>query len=282
MELTFFKAAVGLYTIATTLALAYLFSKRESFTLWLWRLLGVALLCHLASFGLRARTFWLVPENRYFLPINTFFGALSWLALANALVFWIVEGFSRLHILGAFVLPWTFLAAGAAVLLADPAVGSLTPTLQSYWINIHPMILMLCYAAFANSFGVGLALLIQERQIKSRKPTELCYRLPAIEELDELHLRIIAVFLPVLTLGIIMGGIWAYNEWGRFWRWDPKETWTAVTWALYVAYLHLRILRGVRGRATVYVAMAGFASVLFTFIGVNYLSAYHGYLSGGN
>ncbi|MBI4056273.1 MAG: c-type cytochrome biogenesis protein CcsB [Elusimicrobia bacterium] len=279
MELGLFKLAFALYTVSLALALGYVFAKREEWVGWLWKILGVGLIAHFMSFAVRTYSFWQIPENRFFLPINTFFGALSYLAFAVALVFWVVEGKHRLNILGVFVLPWTFLAAGAALLFADPSISGLVPALQSYWINIHPMVLMTSYAAFANAFGVGLALLIQDHQIKSRKPSELSYRLPAIEDLDQLNYRIIAVFFPVLTIGIIMGGIWAYNAWGRFWGWDAKETWALITWFIYVIYLHMRFFGGVRGKKTVYLSMAGFASIIFTFIGVNYLSELHGYLS---
>ncbi len=274
------KAAFAFYSTATALAFVYLFLKDEKWSLWMLRLLGAGLALHLASFGLRLHEFWRIPENRYFLPINSFFGALSYLSLAVAAVFFVVEGRHRLGILGAFVLPWATIAAGAAVLFADPAVKGLSPALQSYWINIHPMVLMTAYAAFGNAFGVGLALLVQEQQIKSRKPTELCYRLPSIEELDNLNYRIIVFGFPVLTVGIIMGGVWAYNAWGRFWGWDAKETWAFITALIYAGYLHMRFVKGLRGRKAVYVSMLGFASVVFTFIGVNYLSELHGYLSG--
>ena len=281
MEMILIKGALAFYTAATALAFVYLFSKDEKWSLWMLRLLGIGLALHLGSFGVRVQSFWAIAENRYFMPINTFFGALSFLALSVALVFFVVEREHRLGILGAFVLPWTAIGAGAAVILADPAVAGLVPALQSYWINIHPMLLMMAYAAFCNAFGVGLALLIQEHQIKSRKPSELCYRLPSIEELDNLNYKIIVAAFPVLTVGIIMGGIWAYNAWGRFWGWDPKETWALITALIYAGYLHMRFLKGLRGRKAVYVSMAGFASVIFTFIGVNFLSELHGYLSGG-
>ena len=114
----------------------------------------------------------------------------------------------------------------------------------------------------------------------SRKPTELCYRLPSIEELDTINYKIIVFGFPVLTVGIIMGGIWAYNAWGRFWGWDAKETWALITALIYAGYLHMRFVKNLRGRKAVYVSMLGFASVVFTFLGVNYLSELHGYLSG--
>ncbi|HVE14161.1 MAG TPA: cytochrome c biogenesis protein CcsA [Elusimicrobiota bacterium] len=279
MELGLFRAAFALYAVAASLAFAYLTSREESLTLWMWRLLGVALAAHALSFSARFDAFWSFPENRFFLPANTFFGVLSWLALANALVFWIVEGLARLHLLGAFVLPWTVLAMGAALLWADPSVGALTPELRSHWLNVHPLLLMACYAGFANAFGVGLAYLVQERQIKSRKPSQLCYRLPALEELDRIHFRIIAACLPVLTVGIAMGGVWAHRVWGRYWSWDAKEVWTAVTWLCYAAFLALRRSGGLRGRKAVFVAMTGFATVLFAVFAVNRLSLRHGYLS---
>ena len=84
----------------------------------------------------------------------------------------------------------------------------------------------------------------------------------------------------MLTVGIIMGGIWAYNAWGRFWGWDPKETWSFITALVYAGYLHMRFVKGLRGRKAVYVSMVGFACVVFTFYGVNFLSELHGYISG--
>lgn len=275
MESILFKAASALYALSVVLALAYLYSRDEAITRWTWNLLGVALLLHLASFGLRAGSFWAFPENRWLLPVVGFHGPLSWLALVNALIFWYVEGFSRLHILGAFVLPWTLLSAGLALTRAEPAAAPLEPALRSVWLNLHPVILITCYAAFANAFGVGLAFLVQEAQIRSRKPTELCYRLPSLEELDRLVFRIIAVFLPVLTVGILLGGVWARQTWGSFWRWEGKETLALITWALYAAYLLLR-RGGLRGRRGVYLSMAGFASVLATFFGVSHFYSARG------
>ncbi|MBI4374848.1 MAG: c-type cytochrome biogenesis protein CcsB [Elusimicrobia bacterium] len=278
-EIVLIKGTFAFYSVAALLALCYLFSKQERLSLWMLRLMGIGLALHLASFGFRLHAFWQIPENRFFLPINSFFGALSYLALAVAAVFFVIEREYRLGILGAFVLPWTAIGVGAAVIFADPAIAGLVPALQSYWINIHPMVLMTAYAAFGNAFGVGLALLIQEHQIKSRKPSELCYRLPSIEDLDNLNYKIIVAAFPTLTVGILMGGVWAYNAWGRFWGWDAKETWSLITALIYAGYLHMRFVKGLRGRKAVYVSMVGFASVLFTFVGVNFLSELHGYLS---
>ncbi len=117
--------------------------------------------------------------------------------------------------------------------------------------------------------------------MKSKKPSELSYRLPSLEELDRLIYRIIMLAFPVLTLGIMLGARWAYDAWGRYWGWDAKETWAFITWLVYLIYLHMRLVVGWGGRRTAYLSLAGFGVILFTYVGVNYLSELHGFLSGG-
>jgi ABC-type transport system involved in cytochrome c biogenesis permease subunit len=259
--------AFFLYTAATFAAFGYLFSKDARASRAMLTLLGAGLILHLAGFGAHVAAFWAYPENRFFLPLTSFFGALSYMSLALAAAFFVVEGQNRLGILGAFVLPWAAGALGLAVVFASPEAAPLAQPLRSYWLNIHPMLLMTAYAAFANAFGVGVALLIQERQIKSRKPTELCYRLPPLDDLDALNGKVIAWSYPVLIAGLAMGFVWSYLDWGRVWTSDPKIILALVTAAIYGAFLFMRYGAGRRGRGTVYVSLLGFASVLVTFFG---------------
>jgi ABC-type transport system involved in cytochrome c biogenesis permease subunit len=79
----------------------------------------------------------------------------------------------------------------------------------------------------------------------------------------------------------MLGALWAYDAWGRYWGWDAKETWALITWFVYLIYLHMRLVAGWRGRRAAYLSLAGFGVVLFTYVGVNYLSSLHGFLSGG-
>jgi ABC-type transport system involved in cytochrome c biogenesis permease subunit len=272
--------AFSFYTAATFAAFGYLFTKDPRASRAMLALLGLGLLLHLAGFGAHVAAFWAYPENRFFLPLNSFFGALSYMSLALAAAFFIVEGQNRLGILGAFVLPWATGALGLAVIFASPETAPLSQPLRSYWLNFHPMLLMTAYAAFANAAGVGIALLIQERQIKSRKPTELCYRLPPLDELDALNGKIIACAYPVLLVGLVMGFVWAYIDWGRFWTSDPKMILALITAGLYGFYLWQRFVAGRRGRRAVYVSLLGFASVLFTFFGAEVLSGRHSFMVG--
>jgi cytochrome c-type biogenesis protein CcsB len=160
------------------------------------------------------------------------------------------------------------------------AIPDLMPALQSVWMAIHVPVMFTAYAAFAVAFAIGIVYLIQERHLKSKHPSKLSEALPALEPLDTMIYRLIGWGFPVLTLGIILGARWAYDAWGRYWGWDAKETWALITWFTYAIYLHMRLVMSWRGRKTVILSVAAFAIVLFTYIGVNYLSELHGFLSG--
>jgi cytochrome c-type biogenesis protein CcsB len=272
--------AFFLYSAAAFAALGYLFSKDARASRAMLTLLGFGLLLHAVGFAARLAAFWAFPENRFFLPLTSFYGALSFMSLALAAAFFFIEARARLGILGAFVLPFAALALGAAVALARPDVEPLAQPLRSYWLNLHPMLLMIAYAAFANASGVAVALLIQESQIKSRKPTELCYRLPSLDELDGLNGKIIALAYPVLIAGLAMGFVWAYLDWGRVWTGDPKMTLALITAAVYGVFLWQHFAAGRRGRRPAYVSLVGFASVLVTFFGAELLRGRHAYLGG--
>lgn len=272
--------AFAFYSAATFAAFGYLFSKDPRASRAMLTLLAMGLVMHVCGFLAHLAAFWAYPENRFFLPVTSFYGALSYMSLALAAAFFVVEGQNRLGILGAFVLPLSSGALGLAVAFANPAAAPLAQPLRSYWLNIHPLLLMTAYAAFANACGVAVALLVQEAQIKSRKPTELCYRLPSLDELDALNARIVAWAYPVLLAGLVMGFVWAYIDWGRVWPGDPKMVLALVTAAVYGAFLWLRYGAGRRGRRTAYVSLLGFASVLFTFFGAELLSGRHVFLGG--
>jgi len=102
--------------------------------------------------------------------------------------------------------------------------------------------------------------------------------IPSLEILDELNYQSCVLGFVFLTLGIMTGAIWAHYAWGSYWSWDPKETWSLITWFIYAAMLHTRFIRGWRGRRMAIMAIIGFASVLFTYLGVNYLPSLHSYL----
>src|SRR5689334_19263945 len=111
---------------------------------------------------------------------------------------------------------------------------------------LHIPLLMLSYVIFSAAFVVGVIYLWQERKMKSKHLNDLSYQLPSLDGLDVLIFKLILAGLPLLTIGILLGSIWAHQAWGRFWGWDPKETWALVTWLVYVGYLGARVGLGWR------------------------------------
>ena len=122
--------------------------------------------------------------------------------------------------------------------------------------------------------------LLQERELKKKRFGLFYTRLPSLEALDNLNNHCLAVGFPLLTLGIITGSIWAKQAWGTYWQWDPKETWSLITWFIYAALVHARLTVGWRGRKAAWLSIVGFLAVLFTFLGVNLiLGGLHSYAS---
>src|SRR5690606_5088252 len=128
------------------------------------------------------------------------------------------------------------------------------------------------YSAFALSFFVAILYLLKDGVLGGDAGKNLLARqLPSLRTLDVFNYRIIAIGFPLLTLGIVLGAVWAATAWGRPWGFDPKETWSAITWLIYAVYLHMRYMAGWGGRSSAIISIIGFLAVLFTYLGVNYL-----------
>jgi ABC-type transport system involved in cytochrome c biogenesis permease subunit len=140
------------------------------------------------------------------------------------------------------------------------------PALRSYWLVLHVAFSFIGEAFFVVSFVAALGLVVSKDL--SRK-----------EVLDRITYTSIAIGYPIFTAGaLIFGAVWAEKAWGRYWNWDPKETWALITWLVYTVYLHLRLLRGKKDPLTAWIAIVGFLCTVFTFFGVNYLlSGLHSY-----
>ncbi len=147
----------------------------------------------------------------------------------------------------------------------------LAPALQSLWLPVHAGVAVMAYGFLALAFCGGIMYLLQERELKSKRFGFFFSRLPSLDALDQLNSHCLTVGFALLTLGIITGSVWARQAWGTYWHWDPKETWSLITWFLYAAQIHQRVTVGWRGKRAAVMAIIGFCSVLFTLWGVNYL-----------
>ncbi|MCX8022284.1 MAG: cytochrome c biogenesis protein [Syntrophorhabdaceae bacterium] len=149
----------------------------------------------------------------------------------------------------------------------DRRIQPLIPALQSNWLHIHVITCFIAYAAFAVSFIAGLLYFVDIKGI-----------MPPKETLEELNYRSVVVGFPMLSAGILTGAVWAHYAWGTYWSWDPKETWSLITWIIYALFLHARLMKGWRGKRMMLLSIIGFASVIFTYLGVNFLlSGLHSY-----
>lgn len=187
----------------------------------------------------------------------------------------------KLKTLGAFVLPAAFGLLLFILLAMAPEQrqgGGIMPALKSNWLTFHVFTAVLAYGAFAVAAGLAVTYLLKAKRTEQEIKGSWLARLPALEILDELIYKIICFAFPMLTLCIITGAIWANRAWGTYWSWDPKEVWALITWIIYAGYLHARLMGSWRGERTAWLAVIGFAAVIFAFFGVNYfLPGLHSY-----
>jgi len=186
--------------------------------------------------------------------------------------------------LGVFVMAAVVITLGLAETLIYTAPGDLVPALQSYWLDIHVTAMTLATGIFfvaAVLGGVYLWIDRYNRRVADGRAEPghgIVRRLPSIEQIDRLTYRTVVFGFPVWTFGVIAGAIWADQAWGRYWGWDPVETWAFITWVLYAAFLHARATAGWRGRRAHYVQLLGFASLIFNIMVVQvFIAGLHSY-----
>ena len=211
-------------------------------------------------------------------PVTSIYETLlffSWILVGLSVLFSISR---KIPIINVGALPVAVILILMAVTQIQD-VDALAPALQSYWLTIHVGFAFLSYAAYTLAFIVGVFYIILERQMKKKKFGVLYQLLPSLEILDETNYYAVAIGFILLTIGIITGAVWANETWGRYWGWDPKETWSLITWFLYAILLHVRITSQMRGRKVAYLSILGFGFVIFTYLGVGILwNGLHSYL----
>jgi len=273
-EYTIFYIAIACYAGASILYFAYLLTKSK--------LVG-DLATGITIIGLIANTITLVMRtvSTGHAPFTNMYEYSTSFAWGIILVYLFAEFKYKLKVLGAFVVP-----VGLLIILSTDMLnigkegGDLMPALQSNWLTAHVAVAVIAYGAYAFSFGLAIMYFIKDNLVKSKSRSFFNENLPSVELLDELSYRFIVFAFPFMSLVIITGAIWAEFAWGRYWSWDPKETWSLITWLVYAAYLHARFTYGWKGKKAAWLSIFGFLTVLFTYYGVNMLlSGLHAYTS---
>jgi cytochrome c-type biogenesis protein CcsB len=214
-------------------------------------------------------------------PLSNLYESLIFFAWTIALIYLFIEWRYQNRVIGAFSAPLAFLTMAYASLSPNISdrIQPLIPALKSNWLIAHVLTCFVGYGAFAVAFGVSIMYLLKSR--RGEDEGGLIGHFPSTAVLDELTHQLGMFGFLFLSAGIITGAVWANSAWGRYWGWDPKETWSLITWFIYATLLHARMMRGWRGRRIAWLSILGFGAVLFTYFGVNLLPGLHSYQSMG-
>ena len=209
------------------------------------------------------------------IPVSNLYEVFILFCLITALFTVFYEGKYETRQVSAFILLVISAAVGFLLWYMTSRdaheIQPLVPALQSWWMKIHVPANFIGYGTFALAAMVGIAYLVKSKGF-------LEDRLPSLEVLDDIMYKAIAVGFAFFTIATILGALWAADAWGGYWSWDPKETWALIVWLNYAAWLHMRLMKGLRGQIAAWWAVVGLLVTSFAFLGVNmFLSGLHSY-----
>ncbi len=213
-------------------------------------------------------------------PLTNMYESLVFFSWCTALFYLAMELKYKTRVIGAFVMPFAFIALAYASFSdrINDQISPLIPALQSNWLIAHVVTCFIGYGAFAVAGSLGMIYLLKKSAGDKPAQEGLFSSLPELKIIDDLTHKTIIFGFMWLSAGIITGAIWANEAWGTYWSWDPKETWSIITWFVYALTLHARFTRGWSGTRIAWLAIIGFVAVFFTYFGVNFLlSGLHSY-----
>ena len=265
-----FQITLFAYILATAGYIVYFWSQRNEIRTAARRIL-------IGAGGLHA----LYLIVRYFeaghTPLSNHHETISFFALSLTWGYLSFHWRYNVRNFGTFVSPLITVLMLIAT-FSSREITPLPPELKSLWLPVHASIAITSYGFLALAFCGGVMYLLQERELKNKRFGLFYSRLPSLEALDNLNSHCLAVGFPLLTLGMITGSIWSKQTWGMYWQWDPKETWALIVWLNYAAWLHMRLMKGLRGPVLAWWSVIGLFVTLLAFVGVNmFLSGLHSY-----
>ncbi|PKO54674.1 MAG: c-type cytochrome biogenesis protein CcsB [Betaproteobacteria bacterium HGW-Betaproteobacteria-2] len=264
-----------LFILATVTYWVALFNRSQFTGKFASSLAWAAVLMGFVGLMVRWYESYLIAPDVGYIPVSNLYEVFILFCLITALLYLYYERRYATRQLGGFVMLIISAAVGFILwYIFDReayTIQPLVPALQSYWMKIHVPANFIGYGAFSLAAMVGIAYLLSARGI-------LASRLPSLDTMDDLMYKAIAVGFAFFTIATILGAMWAAEAWGGYWSWDPKETWALIVWLNYAAWLHLRLVKGMRGPILAWWAVVGLFVTTFAFIGVNmFLSGLHSY-----
>jgi len=268
-----FRLALLLILLATGGMIVFIIRQKKGIFRWSYRILFAGFLVHTLFLAHQFAVLGTAPV----LSLKSALGFFAWTVTGIYLLFQLRY---RLMVLGSFIAP----LAAILLILSTSIPGSesvaVRPLFKSLWLTFHVLTVFAGDGMFAVAFAAAVMYLLQERQIKRKRFGSLYKRLPSLETLDAINHRALVLGFPLLTLGLVTGAIYAQQALGRFWRWDPKEVWSLITWLAYAVLLHERLTVGWRGRRAALMSIACFLLLIFTFVGISLISSdYHSFRS---
>jgi cytochrome c-type biogenesis protein CcsB len=200
-------------------------------------------------------------------------------ALVASVVFLLLARTAAGRAVAVWAVLLIFLTLGLAITALYVPPGPLVPALRSYWLVVHVGCAVTAFGLFTIAAVISALQILSQRSVDRGRTAGFGASLPDPTLLDRLAYRLTAIAFPIWTFGpLILGAIWAEVSWGRYWGWDPKEVWALITWLAYAAYLHARATAGWKGSKASVVALIGYATVLFSYFGVNiFFNGLHSY-----
>lgn len=284
LSLLFFSMAFGFYVFTALCYTGYWILQKD----WMGQT-GTAM-CYVGLVSLTVTLIARAKESGY-TPWSNLYETMVLFVWVITVFYLILEYKHKLKVIGAMVMSLCVLALfiASSMPYKYKSVSPLNPALQnkwnwlkdllgpeyaSYavgWLDIHVFMVFVSYGAFAIAFGTSIMFLIKDYTETRGISHRLIDAFPSTEILDEISYKTITWGFPWLGLGLIAGGAWANYAWGAYWSWDPKETWSLITWFIYGGYLHARLTKGWHGKETAYLSVLGFAGVVFLYWGVSFI-----------
>lgn len=270
-----------IYLAATVCYVALTIFRIERLGLFATGLTAIGVLTNSIGIGLRWSESY--QQGIGYVPLSNMYESLVFFAWSIATVYLAIEYIYKTKYLGSYIVSFAFLIMAYASFSAEFSkdIKPLLPALQSNWLAAHVITCFIGYAAFTIAGGLAILYLIRPKKLagngqkKSHAPETPG---PDLQQLDIIIYKMIMFGFLWLTAGIITGAVWANSAWGTYWSWDPKETWSLITWFIYALALHARYTRGWSGTRMAWIALIGLLSVAFTYYGVNFLlSGLHSY-----
>jgi cytochrome c-type biogenesis protein CcsB len=262
IELKIFWTVSFLYVACFLIGIVYLVSSNKSAGrvltagLWITAIIHTILIIFRTFEGMRP-------------PFQTLYETLSWFAWSVTVTYLYVQSrWREVHLPGFFIAGIAGAACIYSLLSRSPVIAPIPPALQSPWYEAHVIVAFLAYAVFVVSFSVEVCYL------KFNKPAD---ESPGIfghidEEFHRWTHRLVLLGFPLLTFAVFSGAAWANDAWGRYWSWDPKETWSLITWTVYALYLHTKAVGRWKGMPASILNLLGFVCMIMTFLGINWLT----------